>query len=236
MPATCPRSTRHVRGLRDDPDRRAAIGRARRAAAEATWSWDDQVRRDHRGRRGANMSMRRRAGRPADEAVVRSAHDRGGFGTMIAARRQRVSYGGSELRGELVARNVGATHVDEHDAGCGSPSTTCRFPARPRRRSGRSALAGGEPGCRSCCRRPPSSNAADLAPASRHRWTSRGRPGGCRRSRRCSPHPGREKQRTAGGPPDSVVQDEHVRDTGTCAYRARDRTSSGASDRGDCAR
>ena len=34
-----------LRGLRDDPDRRAAIGRAARAAAEATWSWDDQVRR-----------------------------------------------------------------------------------------------------------------------------------------------------------------------------------------------
>jgi glycosyltransferase involved in cell wall biosynthesis len=34
-----------LRSLRDDPDRRAAIGRAARAAAEATWSWDDQVRR-----------------------------------------------------------------------------------------------------------------------------------------------------------------------------------------------
>jgi glycosyltransferase involved in cell wall biosynthesis len=31
--------------LRDDPTRRAAIGRAARATAEATWSWDDQVRR-----------------------------------------------------------------------------------------------------------------------------------------------------------------------------------------------
>ncbi len=34
-----------LRNLRDDPDRRSAIGRAARAAAEATWSWDDQVRR-----------------------------------------------------------------------------------------------------------------------------------------------------------------------------------------------
>ena len=34
-----------LRDLRDDPDRRAAIGRAARATAAATWSWDDQVRR-----------------------------------------------------------------------------------------------------------------------------------------------------------------------------------------------
>jgi len=34
-----------LRHLRDDPVRRAEISRAARAAAEATWSWDDQVRR-----------------------------------------------------------------------------------------------------------------------------------------------------------------------------------------------
>jgi len=34
-----------LRVLRDDPARRAEIGRAARATAEANWSWDDQVRR-----------------------------------------------------------------------------------------------------------------------------------------------------------------------------------------------
>jgi glycosyltransferase involved in cell wall biosynthesis len=34
-----------LRELRDDPNRRAEIGRAARAQAEANWSWDDQVRR-----------------------------------------------------------------------------------------------------------------------------------------------------------------------------------------------
>jgi glycosyltransferase involved in cell wall biosynthesis len=34
-----------LRDLRDDPGRRAEISRAARATAEATWSWDDQVRR-----------------------------------------------------------------------------------------------------------------------------------------------------------------------------------------------
>jgi glycosyltransferase involved in cell wall biosynthesis len=37
--------TAAVCDLRDDPARRAEIGRAARAAAEAHWSWDDQIRR-----------------------------------------------------------------------------------------------------------------------------------------------------------------------------------------------
>jgi glycosyltransferase involved in cell wall biosynthesis len=40
-----PAITAALRELRDDPVRRAEIGRAARAAAEANWSWDDQVRR-----------------------------------------------------------------------------------------------------------------------------------------------------------------------------------------------
>jgi glycosyltransferase involved in cell wall biosynthesis len=31
--------------LRDDPEERARLGKAARAAAEAEWSWDNQVRR-----------------------------------------------------------------------------------------------------------------------------------------------------------------------------------------------
>jgi glycosyltransferase involved in cell wall biosynthesis len=34
-----------LRGLRDDPEERARLGKAARAAAEAEWSWDHQVRR-----------------------------------------------------------------------------------------------------------------------------------------------------------------------------------------------
>jgi glycosyltransferase involved in cell wall biosynthesis len=34
-----------LRRLRDDPEERARLGKAARAAAEAEWSWDDQVRR-----------------------------------------------------------------------------------------------------------------------------------------------------------------------------------------------
>jgi glycosyltransferase involved in cell wall biosynthesis len=34
-----------LRGLRDDPEERTRLGKAARAAAEAAWSWDEQVRR-----------------------------------------------------------------------------------------------------------------------------------------------------------------------------------------------
>jgi glycosyltransferase involved in cell wall biosynthesis len=34
-----------LRRLRDDPEERARLGKAARAAAEAEWSWDHQVRR-----------------------------------------------------------------------------------------------------------------------------------------------------------------------------------------------
>lgn len=37
--------TEALRALRDDPERRAALGRAARAAAERDWSWDRQVER-----------------------------------------------------------------------------------------------------------------------------------------------------------------------------------------------
>jgi glycosyltransferase involved in cell wall biosynthesis len=34
-----------LRHLRDDPEERARLGKAARAAAEAEWAWDHQVRR-----------------------------------------------------------------------------------------------------------------------------------------------------------------------------------------------
>jgi glycosyltransferase involved in cell wall biosynthesis len=34
-----------LRRLRDDPEERARLGKAARAAAEAEWSWEDQARR-----------------------------------------------------------------------------------------------------------------------------------------------------------------------------------------------
>jgi glycosyltransferase involved in cell wall biosynthesis len=34
-----------LRRLRDDPEERARLGKAARAAAEAEWSWDNQIRR-----------------------------------------------------------------------------------------------------------------------------------------------------------------------------------------------